>query len=191
MVNEVKSNSETTVSCQHNMQINANKLDTKNTRLINSCGIKCTAPATLNQRDLIHHESEVCQFRKLKCHSCGEMTKTLADMEKRITNVERNMAKMETMVTMETHIKNTQNLMTMATNVANIETRMANMEKNTADMEGKMEAVNNEVRGLKTALIEGFDEMKDVLVKMEDKIEENARKVINTPSGDRENIIVA
>ncbi len=29
MVNEVKSNSETTVSCQHNMQINANKLDTK------------------------------------------------------------------------------------------------------------------------------------------------------------------
>jgi hypothetical protein len=34
---------------------------------------------------------------------------------------------------------------------------------------GKLEAVNNEVRGLKTALIEGFDEMKDVLVKMEDQ----------------------
>jgi hypothetical protein len=47
------------------------------------------------------------------------------------------------------------------------------------------------VKGLKTALIEGFDEMKDVLVKMEDKIEENARKVRNTASGDKENIIVA
>jgi N-acetylneuraminic acid mutarotase len=44
---------------------------------------------------------------------------------------------------------------------------------------------------LKTALIEGFDEMKDVLVKMEDKIEENTRKVRNTASGDKENIIVA
>ena len=33
--------------------------------------------------------------------------------------------------------------------------------------------------------------MKDVFVKMEDKIEKNARKVRNTPSGDRENIIVA
>jgi hypothetical protein len=54
-----------------------------------------------------------------------------------------------------------------------------------------MEAVNNEVRGLKTALIEGFDEMKDVLVKMEDKMEENTRKVRNTASGDKENIIVA
>jgi hypothetical protein len=40
------------------------------------CGV------TVNKRDLIHHESEVCEFRKLKCHSCGEMTKTLADMEK-------------------------------------------------------------------------------------------------------------
>ncbi len=96
--------------------------------------------ATLNQRDLIHHESEVCEFRKLKCHSCGEMTKTLADMEKRMVNVERNLENVE-----------------------------RNMKRNTAVMEGKLEAANNEVKGLKTALVEGFDEMKDVLVKMEDK----------------------
>jgi hypothetical protein len=114
--------------------------------------------ATLNQRDLIHHQSELCEFRKLKCHSCGEMTKTLADMEKRM---------------------------------ASTEARIANVETTMADMKTDIEAVNNEVRGLKTSLIEGFDEMKDVLVKMEDKIEENARKVRNTASGDKENIIVA
>ncbi|CAB4034659.1 RING finger 151-like, partial [Paramuricea clavata] len=144
------------------------------------CGV------TLNQRDLIHHQSELCEFRKLKCHSCGEMTKTLADMEERMTNVEKNIAtnmvRKETMVTMETHMKN------MQTNMANMETRMANVERNMVGiktyMEGKFE-------GLKTALIEGFDEMKDVLVKMEDKIEENPRKVRNTASGDKENIIVA
>ena len=142
--------------------------------------------ATLNHRDLIHHQSEICEFRKLKCHSCGEMTKTLADMEERIANVEKNMAKRETVATVETHIKN------METRMKNVE---RNMERNAADiktdMEGKLEAVNNEVRGLKTALIEGFDEMKDVLVKMEDRIEENTRKVRNTASGDKENIIVA
>ena len=150
--------------------------------------------ATLNQRDLIHHQSELCEFRKLKCHSCGEMTKTLASMEKRIANVEKNMASMGTkitniernmatnmgaVVTMETHMKNMQT--SIATNAADIKTEMG----------GKLEAVNNEVRGLKTALLEGFDEMKDVLVKMEDKIEENTRKVRNTASGDKENIIVA
>jgi hypothetical protein len=82
-------------------------------------------------------------------------------MEKRIANVEKNMATNETIVDIKT------------------------------DMEEKLEAVNNEVRGLKTALIEGFDEIKDVLVKMEYKIEENTRKVRNTASGDKENIIVA
>ena len=115
--------------------------------------------ATLNQGDLIHHQRELCEFRKLKCHWCGEMTKTLADMQNRIANVEKSIER----------------------NTADIKT----------DMGGKLEAVNNEVRGLKTALIEGFDEMKDVLVKMEDKIEENIRKVRNTASGDKENIIVA
>ena len=127
------------------------------------CGV------TLNQRDLIHHQSELCEFRKLKSHSCGEMTKTLADMNERTANVERNMG-------------------TMGTKITNVEKNVADMK---TDMEGKLEAVNNEVRGLKTALIKGFDEMKDVLVKMEDKIEENTRKVRNTASGDKENIIVA
>ena len=130
--------------------------------------------ATVNKRDLIHHESEQCEFRKLKCHSCGETTKTLANMEKRIANMETNMATMETkmMVTMET--------------------KMGNLETNIkTDMEEKLGAVNNDVRGLKTALIEGFDQMKDVLVKMGDMIKENTRKVRNTASGDKENIMVA
>jgi hypothetical protein len=179
-----------------------------------TCGFTpavCTNPgcgAILNQRDLINHESELCEFRKLKCHSCGQMAKTLADMEKRMarietnlatveTNVSTNMTKMATVVAMETRMND------IHTNVANVETQIVNveknmetnMERNTADiktdMEGKLEAVNNEVKGLKTALIEGFDEMKDVLVKMQDKIEENARKVRNTASGDKKNIIVA
>jgi hypothetical protein len=176
-----------------------------------TCGFTpavCTNPgcgATLNQRDLINHESELCEFRKLKCHSCGQMAKTLADMEKRMatmatnlasveTNVATNMAKMATVVAMETCMNDIQ--VNVETQIANVEKNIEkNMERNTADiktdMEGKLEAVNNEVTGLKTALIEGFDEMNDVLVKMEDKIEENARKVRNTASGDNENIIVA
>ena len=122
--------------------------------------------ATVNQRDLIHHESEVCEFRKLKCHSCEETTKTLADIQKRMTNLE--------------------------TKVGTMETKLTNVEKNMADMktdvEGKIESVNNEVTGLKTALIEGFNELKDVLL---EKKQENTKILRNTPSGDRENIIVA
>ena len=135
--------------------------------------------ATVNQRHLIHHESEVCEFRKLKCPSCEEITKTLTNMEKRIANVEKNMVGKETIVTMEFHIKN-------------IQTKMAHLEKNIEEnVKGKLETVSNKVTGFQTSLIEAFNEMKDVLVKMEDKIEENTRKVRNTPSGNRENIILA
>jgi hypothetical protein len=143
------------------------------------------------------------------------MAKTLEDMEKKIArmatnlatnlaSVEANVASVETNVAsvgtnvatnMATNVAMETRMNDLHTNVANVETQIANveknMERNSADVEGKLEVVNNEVRGLKTALIEGFDEMKDVLVKMKDKIEENARKVRNTASGDKENIIVA
>ena len=187
-----------------------------------SCGFTpavCTNPgcgATLNKRDLTIHENELCEYRKLKCHSCGEMTKTLADVEKRLARMETNQTnvekKMETKFTsleknmetklgnleniatnLQTHIKNAD--MTMKNNTAIVETRLANMEVKMAQMKTYMDVkfgtVNNEVKGLKTALVEAFDQMKDVLVKMEDKKEEKARKVRNAPSGDRENIIVA
>ena len=175
--------------------------------------------AILNKQDLIHHESELCEYRKLKCHSCEEMTKTLADVEKRTARMEANQKNMETKLVnleknmesklvnleknlernMETHMKNTDTTMKnntaiMETRMTNVETRMENVERKMVhmktDLEGKLDAVNNEVKGLRTALVEGFNEMKDVLVKMDGKKEENARK-LSGPSGDRENIIVA
>ena len=176
-----------------------------------SCGFTpavCTNPgcgAILNKRDLTIHENELYEYRKLKCHSCGEMTKTLADVEKRMERMETNQTtvekNMETKLTnleknmetkLETHIKNGD--MTMK-NTAIIETRLANVEVKIAqiktEMDAKFETVNNEVKGLKTVLVEVFDQMKDVLVKLDDKIEENARKARNASSGERENIIVA
>ena len=191
-----------------------------------SCGFTpavCTNPgcgAILNKRDLAIHESELCEYRKLKCHSCGEITKTLADMEKRMARMETNQANVETKLVnseknMETRldhleenmnarldnleknieIRTTNTDTTMKNNTTIMDTRMANMETKMdqmkTDIEGKFETVNNEVKGLKTALVEAFDQMKDVLVKIDGKMEEKARKVRHAPSGDRENIIVA
>ena len=119
-----------------------------------SCGfapVVCTnegCGATVNKRDLVHHESEQCEYRKLKCHSCGEITITLASMETKI-------------------------------------------ERRIADVEEKIGAVNTEVKGLKTAVAESFDQIKDVLIKMEDSIKENTRKISNISSGDKDKIFVA
>ena len=120
--------------------------------------------ATLNKRDLIHHESELCEYRKLKCHSCGEVTKMLADIEKRMVRLETNQANLEKSI--EKNIENTAHLKT--------------------NIEGKLEDVNNELKGLKTVLIEGFN-----VLKMEKQKENNAGNFRNAPSRDKENIIVA
>ena len=130
------------------------------------------------------------------------MEKRMARMETNQANVETNLVNSEKNMNtrldnlqknIETRVRNTDT--TMKNNTAIIDTRMANMETKMTqmktDVEEKFETVNNEVKGLKTALVEAFDQMKDVLVKMEDNIKENARKVRNAPSGDRENIIVA
>ena len=196
-----------------------------------SCGFTpavCTNPgcgAILNKRDLAIHENELCEHRKLKCHSCGEMTKTLTDVEKRMGQMETNLTSVQK--NMETKFTNLEkNVETKFTNLEknmerkfgnlekNMDTKLGNLEKNfgknntatvetrlanvevkmvqiKTDMDAKFETVNNEVKGLKTALVEAFDQMKDVLVKMENKKEENARKVRNASSGERENIIVA
>ena len=151
-----------------------------------SCGYTpavCTnegCGATLNRRDLIHHESEQCEYRKLKCHSCGEMSIMLANMETNIATMEKRGQDMETRIA------------NVDTNVAGIETKIErSIVDMKIDMEAKLGAVNNEVKGLKTVLVESFDQVKDVLVKMEDKMKENTRKIRNMPSGDKEKIFVA
>ena len=155
-----------------------------------SCGFTpavCTNPgcgAILNKQDLGIHENELCEYRKLKCHSCGEITKTLADVEKRMARMETNQTNVKK--NMETKLANLEK--NMETKFTILEINMAKMK---TDMDVKFETVNNEVKGLKTALVEAFDQMKDVLVKMEDKKEKNARKVTNASSGERQNIIVA
>ena len=116
-----------------------------------SCGFTpaaCTnegCGVTVNKRDLIHHESEQCEYRKLKCHSCGEMTITLANMEKRIANI-------------ETKIENRESKIKKS--VAGIKT----------DMQERLVAVDNEVKLLKTVLVERLDQINDALVEIENRI---------------------
>ena len=164
-----------------------------------SCGfapVVCTnegCGVTVNKRDLLHHESEQCEYRKLKCHSCGEMTITLANMEQKVTKIESKITNTELKIgSVEKNMASMQTKITkMEKKITNTESKIGSVEKSVADMGEKIGAVNNEVKGLKTALVESFDQMKDVLVKMENSIKENTRKIRNTPSGEEDKIFVA
>ena len=169
---------------------------------------------TISKRDRTYHESELCQFRKLKCHNCGEMSTMMADMQRKIadleTKINTDMAHANTeMKNMNTEMKNmntelskmdtrlaNNNIETknINTNMANICTKMTQMDTKTENMEGRFEAVTNEVRGMKISLNEmkdGFDHLKEsVLEKIESKErkqEEITRDVSGAASDGRRN----
>ena len=168
---------------------------------------------TISKRDRTYHESELCQFRKLKCHNCEEISTMMAGMKTKVTDLDTKMAhtstemkkintelnktntelnKIDTRLAKNTEIKN------MNTNIANMGTKMAQtdtkMENINANMEARFEAVNNEVRGMRMSLNEmkdGFDHLKEaVLEKIESKErkqDEIRRDVSGAASGGGEN----
>ena len=58
-----------------------------------SCGfapVKCSnndCDMEVNKRDKIHHETEVCDFRKVKCHDCGEMKKEIEGIKDQLNQL--------------------------------------------------------------------------------------------------------
>ena len=187
---------------------------------------------TINKRDRTYHESELCQYRKLKCHNCEEISTMMTGVKTKVadldTKINRNIAhsktEMNNMKTklniMSTEMANLSAKMTQTdTKMANMNTKMANMDTkmenlnikmeftdteletvNTkvanlqANVKARFEAVNNEVRGMRTSLNEmkdGFDHLKEaILEKIESKDrkqEEFTRDVSGAASGGREN----
>ena len=151
---------------------------------------------TISKRDRTYHESELCQFRKLKCHNCGEISTMMAGMETKVAYLDTKMAHTNTeMKKINTELNKTNTelnkidtrlannnteIKNMNTNIANMGTKMSQtdtkMENINANVEARFEAVNNEVRGMRMSLNEmkdGFDHLKEAVL---EKIESNERK---------------
>ena len=153
---------------------------------------------TISKRDRTYHESELCQFRKLKCHNCEEISTMMAGVKTKVAELDtklnnNNIVMNDKLNKMEANIDTKiANLSTkMDTKLETVNTKVANLQ---ANVEARFEAINNEVRGMRTSLNEmrdGFDHLKEaVLEKIESKErkqEESTRDVSGAESGGREN----
>ena len=171
----------------------------------------------ISERDRTYHETELCQFRKVECHNCGEISTMMADMQTEIVNLNTRMANINTsqgdmrtkMGNMSAEISNMSTEManmsteiaSINTNEVDITTKMANTDIKLLKMEVKMtntdaelqkmniqmanlnanvtakfEAVNIEMKGMKTSLNEikdGFEQFREAVLQ---KIESKERK---------------
>ena len=61
-----------------------------------NCGfapVKCSndgCSIEVNKRDRIYHETEVCEFRKVKCHDCAELKKDFVEVKNDCVEMKRN-----------------------------------------------------------------------------------------------------
>ena len=162
---------------------------------------------TISKRDRTYHESEQCQFRKLKCHNCGEISTMMAGMETKMEKLEAKLANTDTkMSNVDTKLNNADTkirnvgmqlantdakLNNMDNKLKNIDTKLENLH---VQMEVKIKDVNDEIRGIRNSLNEvkdGFDHLKEAILEKieskERKKEEMTRNERDTASGEREN----
>ena len=159
---------------------------------------------TISKRDRTYHESELCQFRKLKCHNCEEISTMMAGIKTKVadfdTKINTNMAHNKTeMKNANTKLNNMDaKLNNVNTKLAQTDMKMETMNmkitKMQAKVEARYEAVNNDVRGIKMSLNkmkDGFDHLKKAVFEKieskERKQEEITRDVSGAASGGREN----
>ena len=157
---------------------------------------------TINKRDRTYHESELCQFRKLKCHNCEEISAMMADMETKVTDVDTKLNNMDTKLANINDVNEKLNKMesNIGTKITLIDAKTANLATKTdtkleimsANVEAKFEAVNTEMKGIRMSLTEmknGFDHLKETVLKeiKERKQEGITRDVSGGVSCGREN----
>ncbi len=76
-------------------------------RHVASCGFspaQCSnegCNALVNQRDKLHHQSEICEFRKSKCHDCGQLKQEVKDLRLEILAERDQMEGLKEVITNE------------------------------------------------------------------------------------------
>ena len=64
---------------------------------VENCGfapVKCSneeCEMIVNKREIIHHESTVCEYRKVKCHDCVKIEQDVEEMKEKIEGMEKKM----------------------------------------------------------------------------------------------------
>ena len=55
----------------------------------------------VNKREIIHHESTVCEYRKVKCHNCVKIEQDVDGIKEKIEGMESMKEKMEGLASKE------------------------------------------------------------------------------------------
>ena len=136
----------------------------------------------MNKRDRTHHETEVCEFRKVKCHDCSEIRKevdeikvNLMEQTQKLDEMKTNMATMSAKLDKMDGIKQkVDELAALPANIENMKEDM--MRKVETTISNKMEGVRQKVDQL-AALPANIEKMKEDIMRKVEGTENDTVKI--------------
>ncbi|XP_028401038.1 uncharacterized protein LOC114524115 [Dendronephthya gigantea] len=155
-------------------------------RHVESCGfspVQCSndgCNVVVNARDRLHHEAEVCGFRKLKCHDCGQLKNEMREIKDKML-LAQNVMKIEMkgmkdeMKGMKDEMKGIKDDMSACNNQSRNEVKGIVENK----IEAMKEEVKREIKGEVNKIKEEIKkEMKEMKVEMQNEVKETVMTAI-------------
>ena len=109
-----------------------------------NCGME------INKQDKVHHETEVCRYRKVKCHDCGQTREVVGTLK-------------ETLMKLDGKVQTAEKKM---------ENNHAEMKKIVGKLEGSLVGMNKRINEKVEAIKNRHDDMKENLSKVNKDVDE-------------------
>ena len=161
------------------------------------CGIE------INKQDKVHHETEVCEYRRVKCQDCGKMQEVVGRLEGRIVELDKKVeeAKGETKKEVRNAAKNTSDKVEamneemktasrqtekVKKEVGEVKKEVGEVKKEVKDVKENLSKVNKDVDEVKVMMSQVLEKL-DMLVHL-NKLPSPTEGMLNTS---RDDILIA
>ena len=154
------------------------------------CGIE------INKQDKVHHETEVCDYRKVKCHDCGQIQEDVGTLKGSLIEldgkVEQGVKKLDEKVEavkeinekVEEAVKEINEKVEASSEQTKKE--MGEVKKEVKDMKNNLSKVNKDVDEVKVMMIQMLEKLN--MLELLNKLPSATEGMLNTP---REDILIA
>ena len=131
----------------------------------------------INKQDKVHHETEVCEYRRVKCHDCGKLQKDVRMLKEGLTALDGKVELVVKKVDM-----NVQMGKEMSERVEASRKEIGEVKKKVKDMKDNLSTVNKDVDEVKMMMTQVLEKLN--MLEQRNKLSSPAEGMLNTPRQD-------
>ena len=150
----------------------------------------------INKQDKVHHETEVCEYRRVKCHDCAQIQEVIGRLEGRMMEMNRKLEEVrgETMKEVRNAAKNTsdkveamnEEMKTASRQTEKVKKEVGEVKKEVKDVKENLSKVNKDVDEVKVMMSQVLEKLN--MLEHFNKFPSPTEGMLDTP---REDILIA